>query len=362
MMAGNIDVVLNADTTGSMNPCAAYVRRHIEDTLSTLFKEVPGLRIGLGFNGDYCDRSTSYVTTWHPLTTKIYSLCQFVRNVGRTNGGDLPECYELVLNEAQTFKWDALAQKVFVLIADDVPHLPTDPQNRAYNGRGIDWREEADNLARMGIVVYAVQCLNKGQHADAFYHELAQRTRGYHLKLDQFEDIVDLVKAICYQQAGPDHLHRWESHLEHKGRMTRSMDLNLSTLSGRKISEKFARKPRDLAAVLPGRFQMLLVDHDVSIRQFVEENGLEFKKGRGFYQFTKAELIQEKKEVVLCDKLTGDMFTGEKAREMIGLRPSERARVKPAHLALYNMFVQSTSYNRKLIKGTMFLYEVNLER
>jgi len=33
-------------------------------------------------------------------------------------------------------------------------------------------------------------------------------------------------------------------------------------------------------------------------------------------------------------------------------------RIKPASLEKFVVFVQSTSYNRKLISGTRFLYEV----
>ena len=40
-------------------------------------------------------------------------------------------------------------------------------------------------------------------------------------------------------------------------------------------------------------------------------NSLLFKAGRGFYEFTKPEIISHKKEVVLIEKETGDMFTGK---------------------------------------------------
>ena len=43
-----------------------------------------------------------------------------------------------------------------------------------------------------------------------------------------------------------------------------------------------------------------------------------FRAGRGFYEFTKPEIISNKKEVVLVDKATGDMFTGQEAFDMIG--------------------------------------------
>jgi len=369
-----VEVVFWMDTTGSMSPCGDHVRRRIEDTLTTLFKEIPDLKIGIGANGDYCDRLNprSYVTKRHDLSTDIHSLCQFVRNVGKTDGGDLPECYELVLYEASAFNWSHNASKIFILIADDVPHAVHDPQNRAYNGGvGLDWRKGVAGLRAMNIVVDPIQCLSKGRHADAFYSELAEFTGGCHLRLDQFSEVVDLIMAVCYQQAGEDKLQGWTDELERSGRVTRSMDENLARLGKRKVSERFTRAPRDLQAVPPGRFQMLYVDpgmyadHSdgkIEIREFVADNDLEFRPGRGFYEFTKSELIQEKKEVVLRHRETGDMFTGEKARAMIGLRPGERARVKPAHLAEYHVFVQSTSYTRKLVVGTNFLYEVDLDR
>ena len=48
-----------------------------------------------------------------------------------------------------------------------------------------------------------------------------------------------------------------------------------------------------------------------------------FRAGRGFYEFTKPEIISNKKEVVLVDKATGDMFTGQEAFDMIGGESSE---------------------------------------
>ena len=41
---------------------------------------------------------------------------------------------------------------------------------------------------------------------------------------------------------------------------------------------------------------------------------------------------------------------------------SGKHRLKPADLPDYMVFVQSTSYNRKLIGGTKFLYEVDAEK
>ena len=53
----------------------------------------------------------------------------------------------------------------------------------------------------------------------------------------------------------------------------------------------------------PARFQVLDINEKCDIRSFVQKNGLIFKTGRGFYEFTKPEKISDKKEVVLVDKV-----------------------------------------------------------
>ena len=117
-----------------------------------------------------------------------------------------------------------------------------------------------------------------------------------------------------------------------------------------------------LTDLVPGRFQVLAVDADTPIKSLVQENGLRFNVGRGFYEFTKeftkTETIQAGKEVVLIDKKTGDRFSGRKARELLGLPDGETTRLKPTSLEKYAVFVQSTSAKRKLMGGTRFLYEV----
>lgn len=106
--------------------------------------------------------------------------------------------------------------------------------------------------------------------------------------------------------------------------------------------------------------QILDVDERCDIRTFVEKNDLSFKTGRGFYEFTKPKKISDKKEVVLVDEISGDMFTGPEACEMIGAGGT--ARIKPTSFDKWRVFVQSTSYNQVLMPGTGFLYEVDTDR
>ena len=344
-----IDVVFSFDTTGSMYPCLTQVRRKIKSTVTRLCEEIPGIRIGIVAHGDYCDARASYVTKHMPLTDNADKICKFVETVEATGGGDAPECYELVLHEVQTMNWEPAATKAFVMIGDDVPHPP------AKNPGKLDWRKEAKALGEMGVPVYAVQALNRG-YATPFYRECAEKSGGYHVPLDQFSFITDMVLAVCYKQSSDEQLQNYEQEVVKEGRMNRGLNKIFNTMLKR--APKTTMAPTDLKALPPGRFQVLDVDHEVAIKQFVEVNGLAFKKGRGFYEFTKTETIQGGKEIILMTRETGDFYSGDQAREMLGLPVGETARIKPTDLDKYMVFVQSTSVNRKLMGATKFLYEV----
>ena len=84
---------------------------------------------------------------------------------------------------------------------------------------------------------------------------------------------------------------------------------------------------------------------------------LTFKVGKGFYEFTKPEIISDTKEFILMDRKTGELFEGDKTREIAGIAYSEK-RIKPSDIPNYRVFIQSSSYNRILIENTGFLYEV----
>jgi len=349
MPTNNIEIVFSFDTTGSMYPCLTQVRRKIKNTVTRLIDEIPLIRIGIIAHGDYCDEGSTYVTKTFNLSGDVDAICDFVQNVEPTGGGDAPECYELVLHEAQSLSWSKSASKSLVLIGDDIPHPP------AHNPKKLNWRKELDKLTDAEITVYGIQALNR-PHANPFYQELAEKSGGFHINLDQFSYITDLFLAVCYQQSSNEQLQAYEQEVIEQGRMSRGLNKMFNTMMKRETTSYY--ESADLRAVTPGRFQILEVEQDISIKAFVLENGLSFQVGRGFYEFTKTETIQAKKEIILMDRATGDLFEGGAAREMLGLPMDATIRIKPSNLEKYVVFVQSTSANRKLIGKTRFLYEV----
>ena len=114
--------------------------------------------------------------------------------------------------------------------------------------------------------------------------------------------------------------------------------------------------------VSTSRFKTLLVKKKtkISIKSFVEEKKLKFKKGRGFYQLTKPEIIQDYKEVIVRRKSDGVFLTGDKVKEVLNIpKTSKKFKLDLDEITDFDVFVQSTSVNRVLLPDTEFLYEVD---
>jgi hypothetical protein len=344
-----IEVLISFDITGSMNPVFNIVKNNIVNFIKELFGEIKNLRIGVIAHGDYCDAGSTYVTKQHKLTDQNAELVEFVRSVGPTGGGDAAECYELILKKAQSFAWTEGSKRTLILIGDDVPHGASESQNFMR----LDWRTEATLLKSYDIKCVAVQALNR-RYATPFYEELARITGGFHLELDQFSDVSDFITAVCHQQAGT--LDQFEQKLKKRTYISAAMRRAYGVLSGKKSLVIEGKRETF------GKYQVLDVPYDIEIMKFVEDNGLAFKKGRGFYQFTKSVLVQKYKEIVLMNKHTGEVFIGNEARTIMGMPIGVDAQCVPAVNNDYLAFIQSTSTNRKLIGGTKFLYEVDLTR
>lgn len=281
-----------------------------------------------------------------------------------------------------------------VMVGDAPPHSP----RNAYNG--INWRDELVNIRTQGINIYSVQCLNWAGRTDVkdFFKMMARETNGYHLYLDQFNMIPQMMMAIAYRAMGQDRLETYENELrvsssgvsngmkqmfdimlgkrttediEEENERTyssyggssssasnssRSSSVRRATTTG---LENLADEDFEMKPCHPSRFQVLdVTGGDVDIKTFSSTNGLVFEKGKGFYEFTKSELIQKNKEIVLQDKTTGHFFEGNMARKMLNLITyDEKKRIKPTDFDQYRVFIQSTSTTRKLVDGTKFLYD-----
>lgn len=106
----------------------------------------------------------------------------------------------------------------------------------------------------------------------------------------------------------------------------------------------------------PGQFRMLAVKSDSPIADFIEaQTKRPYRLGEAYYQLTKPVEVQPQKTVALFDKKAYAVYTGKNARKLLGLPDNHTVRVSPALHPNYEIFIQSTSVNRKLLSGTNVL-------
>lgn len=104
-----------------------------------------------------------------------------------------------------------------------------------------------------------------------------------------------------------------------------------------------------------GSYHIYPVTATDRIDEFVRRQGRTYNKGKAYYQLTKTETIQSQKDLVVVDKRDNKVYVGSQARHIVGLPDGRSARVRPDHNPYYDIYVQSTSINRKLLPGTKLL-------
>lgn len=100
------------------------------------------------------------------------------------------------------------------------------------------------------------------------------------------------------------------------------------------------------------QYHLYPVQRDSAIKDLVEAwSQQSYRKGSAYYLLTKTEEIQGYKQLCVQHKTTGKVYSGVEARQMLGL-PTYTVKVGPDTNADFDIFVQSTSTNRKLLAGT----------
>lgn len=88
------------------------------------------------------------------------------------------------------------------------------------------------------------------------------------------------------------------------------------------------------------------------IRDFVNAQGVTFTKGCAFYQLVKTETVQASKQVAVRDIDSGAVYSGYAARDLLGIPHTGDIKLAPgSYASKYEIYIQSTSVNRKLTKG-----------
>lgn len=411
---GKLKVAITFDTTGSMYTCLREVRTKAQQLVKNMFNQVNDIEVAVIAHGDYCDADDAYVTYKFDFSNNIEDICSFIKTVGSTFGGDSDECYALVLHELNELNWSDADMRLAVVIGDANPH------KKGYKYGTFtelyDWKEETEKLKENGVKVYAVHALaNYRLSAKPFYTTLANITDGSYVTLNNLSDITEVLTVASLYTSDNGAYENYVGELKKK-RVSRTLvesikgidknfvhDLILSRdeireadrifdktedtdskASKTKKKAKTSKAPdkaktgfsgvksvvtseqidiSKLEPVLPGKYQYITVEKDSNNKEIFADFGPKFKTGLIYYELVKTEEVSPKKHVIIRDDETGDLYSGDDARTMIGLRPydpsdSTKDRIKAADLKGLTVYIQSTSVNRKHKGGSTILFEL----
>lgn len=153
-----------------------------------------------------------------------------------------------------------------------------------------------------------------------------------------------------YADANREGIKRYFAARSTGEKSVRSFYTNLANVTARDV-----RQLDDLSS----RASVLEVRHDDDIKSFIEGTGRTFIKGAAFYQLVpgkdNADKVQDYKKVLIMEKGKPNVYGGDDARRLLGL-PDQETKVRPGDHAGFEIFIQSTSTNRKVKAGTRVIY------
>lgn len=155
------------------------------------------------------------------------------------------------------------------------------------------------------------------------------------------------------EQAGVVRAQSLGSYFVNRSQGVRSVQNFYATTDASAITKKDLRQMDNIASEV----KVWTVPAEQDIRSFVEGKGVPYQKGCAFYQLTKTEAkVQAYKRLLLMEKGKKAVYEGDQARSLLGLPLGGNARVVPGNHANFDIFIQSTSTNRKLVRGTKVVY------
>lgn len=123
------------------------------------------------------------------------------------------------------------------------------------------------------------------------------------------------------------------------------------------LGETTVRTARTKLSKITSQVELIEVMEECTIKEAALAAGCPFMKGALFYQLVKTEKrVQPYKMVVVRVKSSGEYYSGDEGRAMIGLNATDTVRLKPGDFGKFDIFIQSTSHNRKVHPGTEIVY------
>ncbi|HUU88895.1 MAG TPA: hypothetical protein VMX17_14250 [Candidatus Glassbacteria bacterium] len=123
-------------------------------------------------------------------------------------------------------------------------------------------------------------------------------------------------------------------------------------------SDLTVRTARSALSEITNQVMFLTAPKEYQIRNLIIDSGQPWIKGAAFYQLVKTEKkVQDYKMVALRVKTSGKVYCGQEARDMLGIGQAVgTVRLVPGDHGKFDVFIQSTSVNRKIPAGSEVMY------
>lgn len=123
------------------------------------------------------------------------------------------------------------------------------------------------------------------------------------------------------------------------------------------LSATTVREVRSDLSEITKQVTILTTKKEILVKDIIEKAGYQYVKGCAFYQLVKPEKkVQPYKLVALRVISSGKIYAGREARAMLGIDVPNTVRLVPGDHGKFDIFIQSTSYTRKIPAGTLVLY------
>jgi len=159
-----------------------------------------------------------------------------------------------------------------------------------------------------------------------------------------------LHQSTVYTEAG---INTYFTARSHGQTYTQKFYADLATVSSDTVAAKCVDISADICI-----WPISKAEDGIQIRDFVDKRTKgNFKPGNAFYQLVKLERrVQPYKKIIIRDKNTKAVYGGDAARQLLKLPTNQDIRLAPGDHGDYDIFIQSTSVNRKLSKGTEVIF------
>jgi len=85
----------------------------------------------------------------------------------------------------------------------------------------------------------------------------------------------------------------------------------------------------------------------------------DYVPGAAYYQLQKKETLKSGRRIIIQPRDEDCFYAGPKARQLLGLPSDGDVTIEPKNLGDFIIYVQSAAENRKLLPGTLFLYDLS---